>query len=102
MCKLCCCRFRALHLHGKSINSKILFQFLQSIRAQLLPLEDSSVIDPVTTPSETRTTLYTVMCYIYTFYFFILFNKVQMKLRHGNMHKSQKEIKKNTGKFQAI
>jgi len=29
-------------------------------------------------------------------------NKVQIKLRHENMHKSQKEIKKNTRKFQAI
>ena len=49
MCKLCFCRFRALHLHGKSKNSKILCQFLQSIRAQLLPLQLSSVIDPTGT-----------------------------------------------------
>jgi len=31
-----------------------------------------------------------------------ILNKVQIKLRHGNMHKSQKENKKNTRKFQAI
>jgi len=29
-------------------------------------------------------------------------NKVQIKLRHGIGHKSQKENKKNTRKFQAI
>ena len=48
-CKLCYCRFRALHLHGKSKSSKLLCQFLQSIRAQLLPLHLTNLVDPDTT-----------------------------------------------------
>ena len=51
MCKICFCRFRALHLHGKTRNSKILCQFLQSIREQLLPLYLSSLDDY--TPTQT-------------------------------------------------
>ena len=45
MCTLCFCRFRGLHLHGKSKDSKALCQFLQSIRGQLLPLYLSSLDD---------------------------------------------------------
>ena len=42
-CKLCFCRFRALHLHGKTRNSKALCVFLQSIREKLIPLYRSSL-----------------------------------------------------------
>jgi len=48
-CKICFCRFRALHLHGKSKNSKALCQFFQSIREQLLPLHFSSLGDDTAT-----------------------------------------------------
>ena len=56
MCKLCFCRFRKLHLHGKSKNSKALCQFLQSSREQLLPVHLSSLVESTgtqisTTPS---------------------------------------------------
>jgi hypothetical protein len=45
-CSLCFCRYRALHLHGKSTNSVARCNLFQSIRAQLLPLHLSSVDGP--------------------------------------------------------
>ena len=59
MCTLCFCRFRGLHLHGKSKDSKALCQFLQSIRGQLLPLYLSSLDDITATQTSDITTTQT-------------------------------------------